>query len=59
MKITLHVNPDRMDEMDEYAQGWIAADDALRDGDCYGLDYSQGTSEWDRGWNDRLAQEGW
>ena len=42
--------------MDEYALGWLAADEAIRL-NLLGQDYSQGDTKWDRGWNARLDQQ--
>ena len=39
---------------DDYTQGWMDADEAIR----YNLpgcnDYSQGLTDWDKGWNARM-----
>lgn len=44
--------------VDEFTQGWIDADEQiqrkLKGERITGLDYSQGNTKWDNGWNARL-----
>jgi len=41
--------------MDAYTQGWHDADEAIQHKLPGYQDYSQGTSEWDLGWNARMS----
>jgi hypothetical protein len=40
---------------DEYTRGWRDAHEAITQRKV--VDYSQGDTDWDRGWNHRLEQE--
>jgi hypothetical protein len=47
---------------DEYARGWAESDEAIKHRLAGWMTYSQGESDWDRGWNERIVQEvdrGW
>jgi hypothetical protein len=43
--------------MDDYTAGWLAADEAIQFKLPGHKDFSQGDSEWDRGWNARIWME--
>ena len=43
--------------MDEYTRGFQDADEAIRHKLPGHRDFSQGTGEWDRGWNARVERE--
>jgi hypothetical protein len=49
------------EQLDNYTKGWADADEQIRrklNGErVTGLDYSQGDSDWDKGWNARLDLE--
>lgn len=43
--------------MDDFTRGWEDADEAIKNRLPGYRDYSQGMSDWDRGWNARIDLE--
>jgi len=43
--------------MTDYVRGWMEADEAIQHKLPGYRDFSQGDTDWDRGWNARIEQE--
>lgn len=46
-----------MEEQDDFTRGYLEANEAIENKLPGYQDYSQGESEWDKGWNARLEIE--
>jgi hypothetical protein len=43
--------------MDNYTIGWLDADEAIQHNLPGCKDYSQGDTDWDKGWNNRIESQ--